>query len=250
MSFFNTIKPAYYNEVEPFLCQWLRSLIAAGHLPPGEVDERSIVDVQPDDLRGFRQVHLFAGLGGWGFAARLAGWPDDRELWSASLPCQPFSVAGSRRGVDDPRHLAPEFLRLSAARKPAVAVGEQVASKAGRAWLAALRAEMEALGYATGGADLCAAGVGAWHIRQRLYWVAYAERDEQPRQEPRRRPAGRVGRIEQPVSWHGDSRLALAGFRANGDGLPRCVEGTDAARNAIVPGLAAEFLAAVMECAP
>ncbi|MFC2858988.1 hypothetical protein [Citrobacter farmeri] len=51
---------AYYNEIDPFAAQWLRNLIAGGHIAPGEVDERSIEDVIPDDLRGFTQCHFFA----------------------------------------------------------------------------------------------------------------------------------------------------------------------------------------------
>jgi DNA (cytosine-5)-methyltransferase 1 len=43
---------AYYNEIDPHAAQWLRNLIAAGHLPAGDVDERSIRDVKSDDLRG------------------------------------------------------------------------------------------------------------------------------------------------------------------------------------------------------
>lgn len=45
------IPAAYYNEIDSFAAQWLRNLIAAGHIAPGEVDERSIEDVTPDDLR-------------------------------------------------------------------------------------------------------------------------------------------------------------------------------------------------------
>ena len=40
----------YYNEIDPFCCQWLRNLMAAGLIPKGEVDERSIADVRPEDL--------------------------------------------------------------------------------------------------------------------------------------------------------------------------------------------------------
>ena len=46
---------AYYNEIDPYAAQWLRNLIANGHIAPGEVDERSIEDVTPDDLRGAMQ---------------------------------------------------------------------------------------------------------------------------------------------------------------------------------------------------
>ena len=168
--------PAYYNEIDPYAAQWLRNLIAAGHIAAGDVDERSIVDVRPDDLRGYAQCHFFAGIGGWSYALRLAGWPDDRHVWTGSCPCQPFSLAGRRRGFADERHLWPEFHRLIAECRPPVALGEQVASADGRLWLAGVRADLEALGYGVGAADLCAAGVGAPHIRQRLWWVADAGR--------------------------------------------------------------------------
>ena len=51
---------------------------------------------------------------------------------------------------------------------------EQVAGKDGRLWLARVRTDLEALAYAVGAADLCAASVSAPHIRQRLFWVADA----------------------------------------------------------------------------
>lgn len=165
---------AYYNEIDPFCAQWLRNLIAAGHLPPGDVDERDIREVQDDDVRGYREVHFFAGIGGWPYALRLAGWPSDRPVWTGSCPCQPLSSAGRRQGHADERHLWPAFHRLIAECRPATVLGEQVASKDGREWFAGVRADLEALGYACGAADLCAAGVGAPHIRQRLFWVADA----------------------------------------------------------------------------
>ena len=163
---------AYYNEIDPFAVAWLRELVAAGHIAPGDVDERSIEDVRSTDLVGYRQVHFFAGIGGWSLAARLAGWPDDRPLWTGSAPCQPFSAAGRRGGTDDERHLWPVMQDLVAVCRPPVVVGEQVASGLGRDWLSAVRSDLETLGYAVGAADLCAAGVGAPHIRQRLYWGA------------------------------------------------------------------------------
>jgi DNA (cytosine-5)-methyltransferase 1 len=41
----------YYNEIDPFCCAWLKNLMAAGHIPEGDVDSRSIAEVKPDDVR-------------------------------------------------------------------------------------------------------------------------------------------------------------------------------------------------------
>src|ERR1700686_5637258 len=116
---------AYYNEIDPYAAQWLRNLIAAGHIAPGDVDERSILDVRGDDLRSYTQCHFFAGIGGWSYALRLAGWPDDRPVWTGSCPCQPFSALGHRRGFAAPRHLWPEQYRLLQICRPSTLFGEQ-----------------------------------------------------------------------------------------------------------------------------
>ena len=118
----------YYNENDPFAAAWLRRLMVLDCIAYGEVDERSIADVTPDDLKGFEQCHFFAGIGGWSYALRLAGWPDDRPVWTGSCPCQPYSAAGKRKGAADERNLWPEFYRLIRACRPLVIFGEQVAS--------------------------------------------------------------------------------------------------------------------------
>lgn len=164
----------YYNENDPKAAAWLRELIKDGHIANGIVDERSIKDVQPSDLTEFTQCHFFAGIGGWSYALRLAGWPDSRPVWTGSCPCQPFSAAGQKGGTEDKRHLWPVFARLIRKRRPPVIFGEQVASKDGLAWLDIVSADLESADYAVGAADLCAAGVQAPHIRQRLYFAAYA----------------------------------------------------------------------------
>ena len=163
---------AYYNEFDPKAAQWLRQLIKNGVIADGEVDERSIIDVQADDLRGFTQHHFFAGIGGWSYALRLAGWDDTRLVCTASLPCQPFSVAGAQKGVDDERHLLPHFIELVKQCNFKTIFGEQVPGALKHGWLDDLCTEMERESYSVGSIVLTAAGEGAPHIRQRLYWVA------------------------------------------------------------------------------
>ena len=169
---------AYYNEIDPYAAQWLRNLIAAGHIAAGDVDERSIAEVRPDDLRGYTQCHFFAGIGVWSYALRLAVWPDDQEVWTGSCPCQPFSAAGARKGFDDPRHLWPTWAGLIAQRHPSVVFGEQVASSDGYAWLDSVQADLEAMEYACGPVVLPAAGFGAPHGRHRIFFVADTEHAE------------------------------------------------------------------------
>ena len=189
---------AYYNEHEPYAAQWLRNLIAAGHIAPGDVDARDIQDVTPDDLAGYTQCHFFAGIGGWSYALRLAGWPDDRPVWTGSCPCQPLSSAGQQQGAADERHLWPAFFELIAECRPPAVIGEQVSSRLGREWFAGVRLDLESVAYAVGGADLPAACVGAPHIRQRLWWVA-------ERLGVSDRPGRRAGIVAIEAARHGDS---------------------------------------------
>lgn len=201
-----------YNEIEPYAAEWLQNLIAQGSIADGRVDTRSIADLLPADVAGAGQRHFFAGIGVWSLALRLAGWPDDLDVWTGSCPCQPFSQAGRGRGFADDRHLWPEWFRLVEECRPAVVLGEQVASKDGLAWFDAVRADLEGAGYAVGAADLCAAGVGAPHIRQRLYFCAVADDDDARRRVIRQRLARvRDGWAQPRDDAHGRS--------APGDGL-------------------------------
>lgn len=213
---------AYYNEFDPKAAAWLRELIKQKHIADGEVDERSILDVRPDELRGYTQCHFFAGIGGWSYALRLAGWPDSRNVWTGSPPCQPFSSAGRRDGRDDARHLAPHFVDLVRACRPRVLFGEQVASadvfgkvagghreQAARApqwaWFDDLCDRLEAARYAVGASDIASAGVGAPHIRQRTFFGAirladaYGKQCEQGLQQVQTGSPERIGRDSKPM---------------------------------------------------
>jgi DNA (cytosine-5)-methyltransferase 1 len=167
---------AYYNEIDPYAAQWLRNLIDAGHIASGDVDTRSIVDVKASDLTGYNQCHFFAGIGVWSHALRQSGWSDSRFVWTGSCPCQPFSIAGAGEGVSDERHLWPIWFELIKQCRPDVVFGEQVESAIKYGWLDLVQDDLEREDYILGVAGIPAAGVGAPHIRHRLYFVAQSSK--------------------------------------------------------------------------
>ena len=269
----------YYNEFDPFAASRLERLIAAGLIPKGYVDTRSITDVSAGDLAGYTQCHFFAGIGGWSRALQLAGVPETTRLWTGSCPCQPFSNAGRRRGTDDERHLWPVWRDLIEKCQPSILLGEQVASPAGRDWLSSVRTDLEALGYAVGGADLCAAGIGAPHIRQRLWFVGLGDTHNsgsQGRQgvqertsellagttgladwdtNPNSNPIYRIAKTHDSFWGTADWiycrdekwRCVEPGKFPLVDGLPERVGYIEVFGNAIVPQIAAVFIKAALE---
>jgi DNA (cytosine-5)-methyltransferase 1 len=251
---------AYYNENDKYAAAWIRNLMAAGHIMQGEVDERSIVDVRPEDLRGFTRCHFFAGIAGWDYALALAGWPREREVFTGSCPCQPFSSSGKQRGGEDARHLWPAFFRIIRERRPTAVFGEQVAGASGLAWLDHVCAGLEGEGYTAAAADLPACSVGADHTRQRLYWVAHADSQGWPqllRDELRVRDQAQTEWAAIALDTrsaheirNGRQRVGEPPFFVSSDGLPPTVGRLRAYGNAIVPQVTAVFIEAVMECAP
>lgn len=248
---------AYYNEIDPFAVAWLNELITAGVIADGVVDSRPLQDVDPADLEGFTQCHFFAGIGGWSYALRLAGWPDDREVWTGSCPCQPWSVAnvweGGGKGEDDDRDLWPYWIGHISEHRPPIVFGEQVANAIKKGWLDRVATQMEAQDYAFAAALLRADAYGADHQRKRLYFVADAccprwERHQQIKRVP--------VAAKTPQSINGDTlvraRRALAGDYGDllpCDGLSVQLE-RNAIRgygNAIVPQVAATFIQAYCE---
>lgn len=203
----------YYNEFDPYAAAWLRGLIEDGLIPDGVVDDRSIVEVHPEDLKSYAQCHFFAGVVGWAEALRLAGWPEDRPVWTGSCPCQPYSAAGKRKGDADERNLWPEFFRLIRGCRPSWVFGEQVEAAIAHGWLDNVCADLEGEGYACRAAVLGAHSVGAPHRRQRLYWLADTERTER-----RQNPSGRddwqhraeLKRQASGGSWDGGQISQLA----------------------------------------
>jgi DNA (cytosine-5)-methyltransferase 1 len=233
---------AYYNENNSKAAAWLRELIKDGHIAAGDVDERSIEDVVPADIAGYTQCHFFAGIGGWSYALRLAGWPDERAVWTGSCPCQPFSAAGKQRGFADERHLWPAWDWLIGQCRPNIIFGEQVTNNGD--WLDLISGDLEGKDYAFGAAVLGAHSDGLPHVRQRFYWLAEAANYYR---------GGRqgIGRVTGPLpEFTGLVPPALSVTSPSGpyllsdDGVSNSMGLLRGFGNAIVPQVAAAFIEA------
>jgi len=174
------------------------------------------------------QIELFAGIGGFGLAGHWAGietvcqveidpWCLKRlaknfphahrhadiktfdgtpwrgvDIVSGGFPCQPFSVAGQRKGKTDDRALWGEMLRVIRTIRPAWVVGENVAGIISME-LDTVLADLEGIGYTCQAFVVPACAVNALHRRDRVWIVAHAQSPicEQPRLSWQRR-AGRA----------------------------------------------------------
>lgn len=208
----------YYNENDKFAAAWLRNLIADKLIPNGVVDDRSITEVTPADLAGFRQCHFFAGIGGWSLALGLAGVSPDVELWTGSAPCQPYSCAGKGEGNADPRNLWPQFFALIQACRPPLCMGEQVPDAIRHGWLDRVFDGLEGEAYTCWAIDLPACSAGSPTVRQRLFWLADASSETSGRHPrgllaPQERIGGEgqfIGGGNQRFADDGDDGLRLA----------------------------------------
>jgi DNA (cytosine-5)-methyltransferase 1 len=226
-----------------------------------------------------KHLDLFSGIGGFALAARWVGWetvgfceidpycqkvlrkhwPDvpihediktfdgqECDIISASWPCQPYSVAGKQKGAVDDRDLWPDTVRVLKRCQPTWFVGENVAGfiKVG---LDSALSDLEDLGYSFRTFVIPAVAVGAPHRRDRVWIIAHAEWDEQPRQESRCRSIGRMGRKLKPISWNRPWEDAVAFFRRVDDGISgrMVTDRTDAIRNSICPQIAQVIFSAI-----
>lgn len=156
---------------------------------------------------------MFSGIGGFDLAAEWAGyknifhcewndfgkrilqyyWPkaisyDDItktdftihrgkiDILTGGFPCQPYSVAGKRKGTEDDRHLWPEMLRAIREIQPSWIVGENVSGLinwSGGLVFEEVQTDLENEGYEVWANVLPAASVGAPHKRDRVWFVAH-----------------------------------------------------------------------------
>ena len=95
------------------------------------------------------------------------------DIVSGGFPCQPFSVAGKRKGKDDDRYLWDETIRVVAETKPKWFVGENVEgiiNISNGTVLQQIQQDLEKEGFQVQCLVIPASGVGAWHQRKRV-WI-------------------------------------------------------------------------------
>ena len=136
------------------------------------------------------------------------------DILTGGFPCQPYSLAGKRKGKEDERHLWPEMLRVIRECSPRYVVGENVRGLVG--WNGGLVFEevcsdLEAEGYAVQPFVLPACAVGAPHRRDRIWFVAYADDNRTERTSRRDESKGKGqgiqerDKVQQPIK-SGDIR--------------------------------------------
>lgn len=135
------------------------------------------------------------------------------DVVSGGFPCQPFSVAGKRRGKDDDRYLWPEMVRVIREIRPTWVVGENVAGIV-RMALPGILSELEAGGYIARTFLVPACAVGALHRRYRVAIVGYAEHNGPSSAEIAGSPHAAGGR--KPEREEPSGEFAGAGESGNG----------------------------------
>jgi site-specific DNA-cytosine methylase len=122
--------------------------------------------------------YLFPGLPNYG-DIRCADFSSVGNvcLLTAGYPCQPFSLAGERRGEADDRHLWPSVFRAVQIIRPTWVCCENVNGHV-TLGLDRVLVDLESTGYSTQPLVIPAASVGAWHKRERVWILAHADRDE------------------------------------------------------------------------
>lgn len=147
-------------------------------------------------------------------------------LVSGGFPCQPFSLAGQRRGKDDDRYLWPEMSRVIRELRPTWVLGENVAGFISLA-LDDVLSDLEGQGYEARAFVLPACAVGAPHRRDRVFIVAHAKGEFGQWRQP-----AWAGRIGPPDGgwWDAEPNVGRMARR-----LPHRVDRLRALGNAVVP---------------
>lgn len=162
------------------------------------------------------------------------------DVITAGFPCEPFSVAGKRRGADDERNMWPATIECIRVVRPRFALMENVPGLVANGYFDTVIADLVESGYDARWRILSAAEVGAPHKRDRLWILAHASGE-------RLEGDLRLRNGECPcerLPWaccraHEDDRLARSGICRVSHGVPHRVDRIKALGNAQVPAVAA-----------
>lgn len=169
------------------------------------------------------------------------------DVVTGGFPCQDLSTAGKGAGLEGQRSGLWWKLRdVIKETKPKYAIIENVAALRSRG-LDQVLGSLSTLGYDAEWHCIPASALGAPHRRDRIWIIAYPQRDKQPREEPCLRSLGRMGREFQSFPWDRDWKDTLREFRGMDDGLSYRVDRTDTLRNTIVPQIAEMIGNAILE---
>jgi DNA (cytosine-5)-methyltransferase 1 len=146
------------------------------------------------------------------------------DIITGGYPCQPFSVAGRKKGEEDPRHLWPEYFRLIKELRPSWVIGENVSGHI-KLGLDTVLENLESEGYSARTFSISASSVGAKHQRERI-WIVANTRQHGGRIEP-------TGNTEST----GRGSLETTERSANTDTISRSSKGEETLANSVELGL-------------
>jgi len=109
---------------------------------------------------------------------------DSIDIITGGYPCQPFSIAGRKKGEEDPRHLWPEYFRLVKELRPTWVIGENVSGHI-KLGLDTVIKDLESEDYSVRPFSISASSIGANHQRERIWILAHSRRSQWPRAEQR-----------------------------------------------------------------
>jgi DNA (cytosine-5)-methyltransferase 1 len=145
------------------------------------------------------------------------------DLLTGGFPCQPFSVAGKRRGAEDDRAIWPEMLRVIREAKPTWIIGENVSGIVTME-LDNILSDLESLGYSAWPLVIPACAVDARHRRDRVWIVAHADSKRGCLREAYGSDASNAR--QSPVAEQGqDARQLEPAILRMADGIPEGLDG-------------------------
>ena len=120
-------------------------------------------------------VPIFSDIKELNYETLRAKGINNIDIITGGYPCQPFSVAGRKKGEQDPRHLWPEYFRLVKELRPTWVIGENVSGHI-KQGLDTVRENLESEGYSTRTFSISASSIGANHKRERVWILAHSGR--------------------------------------------------------------------------